>query len=326
MKNCFVGIDVSKDTIDICLLKDLQESLVIKNSKRDILKFIKSKLKDGFNYYICFENTGKYSWLLTELLIELDFKVYLVNPLHLKRSMGLVRGKNDKIDAIRIANFIKKNYEDINVYLPLREELTMIKILLSERNFKVKQKRELNTKNKDLVILSNKSLAKSLIRKNKKIILELEKQIKEIEKEIKLIIKLDDSLNILNKLLQSVPGVGDILSWNIIIKTNEFKTIKTPRKLACYAGVAPFHNSSGTSIFGKNRVSYLADKDLKRLLHLGAMSAIRLENNFKKFYLRKVKEGKNKMSVLNAVRNKIIHTCYALVKNQTFYKNNLVMS
>ena len=73
-------------------------------------------------------------------------------------------------------------------------------------------------------------------------------------------------------------------------------------------------------------MSNLADKSLKKLFHLGAMSAIRLENDLAIYYRRKVEEGKNKMSVLNAVRNKIIHLIFALIKNKTFYKNRLVLS
>jgi len=61
-------------------------------------------------------------------------------------------------------------------------------------------------------------------------------------------------------------------------------------------------------------------------IHLGAMSAIRLENDLALYYRRKVNEGKNKMSVINAVRNKIIHLIFALIKNQTFYQNCFVTS
>jgi len=105
------------------------------------------------------------------------------------------------------------------------------------------------------------------------------------------------------------------------LKTGAFEKITQARKLACYVGVAPFAKQSGISIFGRNRVSQFADKELKRLLHLGAMSAIRLDNVFRKYYLRKVEEGKNKMSVLNAVRNKMIHTIYALIRKKEAFKN-----
>jgi transposase len=117
-----------------------------------------------------------------------------------------------------------------------------------------------------------------------------------------------------------------VLSWNIIAKTNGFKSIQTARKFACYAGVVPFEHQSGTSVWRKPKVSVYADKSLKSLLHMAAMSAIRLKNDLRAYYQRKVQDGKNKMLVLNAVRNKIIQRVYAVIKNQTPYKNSLELS
>lgn len=322
-----IGIDVSKDTLDICILSNQEESLVIDNTKSSIVKFFKNQLKDTtMTYHICCENTGKYSWLLAEILAEMPCHFYIVNPLHLKRSLGLTRGKNDKIDAIRIAHFIKKNHDDLSVFIPKRKELETLQILLSERKHRVSQRQELLTKNKELLVLTNKKIVTLIKKKNDRLIKELNLQIKTFEAEITILIKNDESLQKLATQLRSVPGVGKILCWNLLVKTNEFKTITDPRKLACYAGVAPFANTSGISIFGRNRVSNLADKSLKKLLHLGAMSAIRLENDLAIYFHRKVAQGKNKMSVLNAVRNKIIHIIFALIKNQNLYENRLVTS
>lgn len=326
MKTKFIGIDVSKETLDICILSTNQDSFVIKNNKKEILKCFKKHLDNETETHVCIENTGKYSWLLMELLPELNCYFYVVNPLQMKKSLGLVRGKNDKIDAIRIAQFIKKNHNEIEPYIAQRDNVRLIQVLLSERRFRAQQKKQLVTKNKENKVLSNKKLSKKLTQKNDKLIKELEKQIKEIELEIKELIKQDQSLNQQNECLKSIPGVGDILSWNVIVKTNEFKSITEPRKLACYSGVAPFSNSSGTSIFGRNRVSVYADKGLKKLLHMAAIRTIQMENDFSVYYYRKVNEGKSKMSVLNAVRNKIIHVIYAVIKNQTFYQNRLVLS
>ena len=124
----------------------------------------------------------------------------------------------------------------------------------------------------------------------------------------------------------SVPGVGKVLCWHLLARTEGFSIIDNPRKLACYAGVVPFEHQSGTSIYKKPKVSYYADKTLKSLLHLGAMSAIRCKNDLRVYYLRKVSQGKNKMAVINAVRNKIIHRVYAVIKNEKIYKNYLVTS
>jgi len=327
MEKKFIGIDVSKDTLDVCVLTgEQQHSFVIKNDKRDISKLIKSYMPKDEQCYIGLENTGKYSWLLVEMLISRDQTLYLLNPLHLKKSLGLVRGKNDKIDAIRIAKFIKKNYEELNPFIAIRDVVFKLKILLRERNYRVKMKKQLMVKIKDSKLIGDKELEREIAKQNKKLIKELEEQIRALEKKISEIIKQDSHLSELQRILSSIPGVGQVLIWTLIDKTNEFKMIKTPRQLACYAGVAPFERRSGTSVFGKNGVSVYADKKLKSLLHLSAMAAVKQESDFKVYYERKVAEGKNKMSVLNAVRNKIIHVVYALIKNKTIYQNRLVMS
>jgi transposase len=92
----------------------------------------------------------------------------------------------------------------------------------------------------------------------------------------------------MDKIIQSVPGVGKVLSWYFIAKTNAFTNIKDP----CYAGVVPFEHQSGSSIYRKPHVSVFADKLLKSLLRLGAMTAIRGINDLREYYLRKVGMGK----------------------------------
>nr|WP_081485528.1 transposase [Bernardetia litoralis] len=103
--------------------------------------------------------------------------------------------------------------------------------------------------------------------------------------------------------------------------TAGFTKFDTAKQLACYCGVVPFENSSG-KFKGKSRVSKMANKTLKTALHMCALSALQVEGELRTYYLRKVAEGKNKMSVINALRNKIIQRIFACVKNKTLYDRN----
>lgn len=321
-----VGIDVSKATLDICLIDSSgQKHLVIDNKVKAIKSFLKT-LMSLEQVIIGMENTGRFNWALYEVLANSPATTFVISPLHLKRSLGLVRGKNDKIDAERIALFTLKHYQEMNPWQPPRKQIDQLKVLLTERNYRIKVKRQLLKMKHDYKLMKKLSLDQPLNTMNIKLLTQVNQQIKQLEQQIELVIKSDEALSNQAKLIKSVPGIGKVTSWYLITKTNEFKTITNPRKLACYAGVVPFDHQSGTSIKWKQRVSDLADKKLKTVLHLGAMSAIRLDNDLRTYYLRKVKEGKNKMSVLNAVRNKIIHRVYATINKQKTYQKYLVAS
>lgn len=319
-----IGIDVSSATLDIYVNGKEQRSVIIKNEATSIRKF--------FNNYkaecllIGMENTGRYNWALYEVLKDVDHRVYVVPPLHLKKSMGLVRGKNDKIDAIRIATFISKNHTDLPQWKPTSQTIQKLKILLTERNSRVRSRRQLLKQQYDHAKMKHLDLDKYLHKLNIQQLNLINKQLGQIEQEIELLIKADEQMNRQAKLIRSVPGAGKVLCWMMLAKTESFTTINEARKMACYSGVVPFPNQSGTSIRGKERISSYADKAIKTVLHLAAMSAIRLKNDLRKYYQRKVAEGKNKMSVLNAVRNKIVHRIFAVIKNQIPYQNDLLLS
>jgi transposase len=319
-----VGIDVSNATLDICVNSQREQySFVINNDVKAISKFFKAYKED---LIIGMENTGRYNWALYEALKEAGHRIFVISPLHLKKSMGLVRGKNDKIDAVRIAAFIAKNYHELPQWKPSSPAVQKLKILLTERSFRVKAKRQLLKQQYDYAKMKHLGMDKYLMGLNKQELALVGKQLAMIETEIEALIKADEQMHSQAKLIRSVPGAGKVLCWMMLAKTENFTAITEPRKMACYSGVVPFSYQSGTSIRGKSRVSPYADKAIKATLHLAAMSAIRLNNELRQYYLRKVSEGKNKMSALNAIRNKIVHRIFAVIKKQTPYQNHLLLS
>jgi transposase len=150
------------------------------------------------------------------------------------------------------------------------------------------------------------------------------KSIQEINTLMKKIIAENDTVNRNYLLLQTVPGIGHLTAIYLICCTNNFAGKVSGKQLACYAGLAPFEHSSGISVKGRTRVHKMANKDLKKLLHLSALSAIKYYPEFTNYYKRKKAEGKHSMSVLNAIRNKIVLRVAAVVNNQQAYVNNSV--
>lgn len=322
----FLGIDVSKDYFDAVIIVNGLKEKSIHNQFGNNLKGIKLLCKwlkeQGVTAeytLVCMEHTGMYSKLLIKYLLGFEFSVWVEMSLRIIKSVGLQRGKNDKIDAGRIAYYAMKNSDEAVLYkapsktidkiralLSLREKLTITKSSLSAHFTQLK------TFDPDVAKLTQKFEKNTL----KGISLDL----KNIETQLDKLIKEDENLNRLYLQTTSIPGVGRITALTLISFTNEFTTYNTPRQLACYAGVVPFEHTSGKSVRMKPKVHYMANKKLKKQLHMCAMVAINHDPEIRQYYLRKVEEGKNKMLVINNVRNKLIHRICSCVRNNKTYE------
>jgi transposase len=151
-----------------------------------------------------------------------------------------------------------------------------------------------------------KELVKDIQAQNELLQENLAVQIKGIDKSIKECLQQDKDLQHKSKLIQSVPGIGQQTAAYLLIVSQGMKSFATARQFACYSGCAPFAHQSGVSIRGKTKVHFIANRKMKMLLHMAAMNAITFNDELKTYYQRKVAEGKNPMSVLNAVRFKLI--------------------
>jgi len=147
----------------------------------------------------------------------------------------------------------------------------------------------------------------------------LEQAIKALEKELEYIIDKEEKLKNNYRFICSVKGVGMVTALYLLVYTSNFERFTNAKKLACYSGIVLFTYSSGSSIRGRTQVHPMANKTLKTALHMCALSSIRNKDEMRLYYERKIKEGKHKMSILNAIRNKLLHRVYACVRDQRMY-------
>ena len=325
----YVGIDVSKATLDFAVCADgkIIHQLQCENNKKGIVKAIK-ELRQLENFgmttsLFCMEYTGIYNNHLLEYLLSCKSHIWLETALQIKQSQGMKRGKTDSVDAARIAEYAFIHKHKMRLWTPPRKEVKRLRTLITMRDRLISSLKELKTPVKENTLFMDKEIAQMEASLMKTSIATMEKTVEKIEKEIRELIKKDASLKQLFDLMTSVPGVGTIVAINIIVATDEFKKFDDPNKFSCYAGVVPFDHRSGSSIRGKSKVSHLANKKIKTLLHLAAMSAITVKGEIQEYYRRKVAEGKNKMSAINAVRNKLIHRIFAVIKRLTPYQKNI---
>ena len=323
----FIGIDVSKSTLDIAIMSQgnifLQDKIT--NEPVAIRAFLKALSARGIGVdraVVCLEHTGVYNAHVLEICWRKKIKICLEPAVRIKTSQGLVRGKSDKIDALRIAQYAFKNRQELTFWAPPRPTLQRLKALLSLRDRLLRSKTQLEVPLKESAGFLEKSIVKDLSPASGRLINAIKKEIAQVDKQIHKLVRQDTPVSNQVKQITSVPGLGPITALNMIITTDEFKRINEPKKFACYAGVAPFEHSSGSSIRGKTRVSPKANMAMKTLLHMAAMSAIGCCPELRAYYQRKTAAGKNKMSVLNAVRNKLITRAFACVnQGKTFEKN-----
>jgi len=324
----FIGVDVSKDELDFAVQqgKQLLFHKEVANQPGAIKLFIKELGKQPeFNLskaVFCMEHTGIYNNHALVCLHQKKANICLEAATQIKRSLGNIRGKNDKVDAIRIAEYAYTKRDNLRLWAPKREVVQHLAHLATVRTRLVKAKKMLQTPLMETGTFVKKRIAKQNESACKKTLNAIEYDLDKVEKMIGGIIASDQELKRLFSLVTSVTGIGTVTATQILITTNEFKDISDPKQFACHSGVAPFPDESG-KIKKKAKVSHMANKKVKTLLHLAAIIAIQYDSDLKLYYERMVKqEKKNKMSVINAVRNKLILRIFACVKQNRFYENN----
>jgi transposase len=327
-----IGADISKDKINFALrfLNDYLLEKEVENTTSALNKFIKEvqslvksiakEKKSEYAIGFIMEHTGIYGNLLIECLAGQKVPMYVVAGLEIKNSTGISRGKNDKIDAKRIADYGVRFADKLKPYTLCDQTLSELKGLNTLRTQMVRIKAQLTQANDDIKKFQSKELLKKSDKLKKPVVNELDQAIKKIEAQILELIKSDESIYENYKIAQSVPGVGKIVAVAFICATNNFTKFESAKALGSYCGVVPFGKESGR-YKGKDKVSPIANKALKTLLHLGAVASIGGNNPFAVYYKRKVtQDKKNKMLALNNVRNKIVKTMFSCIKNKTKYK------
>jgi transposase len=323
----FFGVDISKKTIDVTLLQNNQNVHQQFSNDEPGMQQLLSWLKElGIQVnetLFCMEATGLYCFTLTQFLVGNKIDIWIEHAAQIKKATALARGKNDKVDSLRIAIYASKNIERLRLWKPINIGLEKIKHLATLRERVVETQKKLIVPIKEFEDIGNVAMAKMLTKTIKKSIAALEADLKDIEKQMLRIINEDVVLSKKYNNAISVVGIGFVTAINLMVHTDGFTQMNDVRKLACYCGVAPFEYSSGSSIRGRTKVHFMANKKLKCNLHMASLTAIKLDADIKTYYERKCGEGKNKMSVLNAVRNKLLSRVLSCVNNDKVYVNKV---
>lgn len=325
-KKTFIGVDISKDTLDLALLEEETygnfQDKKIENSFNGFDKIIDWLNKQGKKMedcVFCMEHTGTYGLLFFAWLSQLGID-YCVEPgMQIKRSLGMARGKNDKIDARRLADYIYTNRAKVKTFSFPSTLIVQIKQLLTYRDQLIRIRTSLKNSLKSHEQYQRISGLKSVTEQINNQIEQQNKLIENCENQIIELIKSNPQVKKNFELATSVKGIGLVIAAFMLVTTNNFISFDNGRKYACYAGIAPFGYDSGISIKGRSRVSHMGNKVIKTLLSNGANSASIWDPQLKAYYKRKLAEGKDHKLIMNSISCKLVNRVFAVVKRQTPY-------
>ena len=330
MKKIYVGVDISKEKCNLCYRKGL--NVVLEEERSNDVKSLKKGFKAALKalgatideVLVCAEYTGRYIYPLTVACQELDIFLWMDDPTRIKNSMGITRGKNDKIDAARIAEYAYRYSDKAVRYAIAEEAMVSMKNLLADREFLLTDKKRYQSQITDQKRYMAPGDFKHKSSRWKKVIKAIDDQIKAIDAEIEGIIAADPVLTRQKELLTSIDGVGERIAINMIAITGGFTRFENARHFCSFAGLTPYKYDSGTSVRSKAKISKRANQTMKALLHMSAVNvATRMkEGEYKDYYERKLKEGKHVMCIMNVLRAKLIHRMFSVIRRDEMYTKN----
>jgi transposase len=316
-----IGIDVSKKTIDVYRYNaDLHKQFSNDSSGfKKMLVWVKASKNENEEFLFCFEHTGWYCIQLSYYLCENGLRYCCVNPMEIKRSMGLKRGKSDQADSKEIARYAWLRREELECSVPPSKNLIELQRMMSLREQLVKHSTSLKCLDKGMQVLVEKGQGDIALEIVEETLLMLGAQIVAIEKAMNQLVKQDESMYLHYKLSRSVKGVGMVLALQMLLHTHNYTRFASWRQFSSYCGLVPFPYQSGTSIHGRMKIHPISDRKMKSLLSMSAISAIQHDKQLKLYYHKRVEEGKPKMVVLNIIRNKIVSRIFATINRGTPY-------
>jgi len=309
----FVGLDVSKDTLDVCLLiESKRHEKQFANDgagHRQLLRWSHSLAKES-SCHFCMEATGPYSQSVALFLVEQEQLVSVINPARI-RFFGLAQNqgnKTDKADARLIADYCRMQCPP-----PWRVAAPEVR-LLQEMVRRLHALSDLAAQEKNRMQAPGQ--CKTVLASSKRVVTALEKELLRLKKEVRSHVKAHEDLFRDSKLLQSIPGIGEITSWDILAEMPDVQEFDSAQSVAAYAGLAPREQRSGSSVRKQTQLSKRGNSRLRKAFYFPAVSAMTWNPLVKAHYERLREKGKPKMVALAACMRKLLMICYGVLKRQ----------
>jgi transposase len=324
----FVGIDVSKLTLDVGLVDSSGKKTGHRRFKNNLFGF--ESLLEWMNSHckgeavVCLEHTGLYSRKIQFFLQDQGIDVCMESGYVIKRSSGIVKGKSDKLDSYRIAEYALSRRYKLKITPHYDAAITLLHDLLTTRKRLMTDLKRVTTPIHELKAHADQATYQQIAQSCQPAIDGLKKAIKAINKQIESLVEEQQEWQENIRLGRSVKGIGKVVCLWMLVYTANFKTTMNARRFASLVGIAPFEESSGISIRKGAHVSHHAHKFMKGILHASAMTAIANCPKIKAYHAKKKSEGKKGFVVMNNIKNKLVQTVFAVIRSRQEYDQHFV--
>ena len=306
-----VGVDTGKTQLDI-YIRPLDIYFTVENNDGGIKHAIKTLKKHPITR-VTIEATGRLEHPFIMACAQANIPFVVANPVNIKRFAGAIgqKAKTDKLDAQLIAHFGEAIKPPLSSLKP--EQMRLMSDLLSRR----RQLMDMQTMEKNRSQIMPKTIS-SLI---KPILTALKNQIEKVDLKLQKLIKECDEYKVKNDIIQSVPGVGNVVAFNLLSDMPELGCVNN-KEAASLVGVAPFNRESG-AYQGKRMIRGGRPK-IRTAMYMAMMSAIQCNPKFKAIYHRLVAEGKPKKVAIIACIRKLIVIINSMVRDGVMWDPKMV--
>jgi len=306
-----VGVDTGKTQLDI-YIRPLDIYFTVTNDENGIKKAMK-ELKKYTITRVIIEATGRLEQPFIMACAEAKIPFVIANPVNIKRFAGAIgqKAKTDKLDAQLIAFFGEAIKPSLSTLKP--EQMRLMSDLLSRR----RQLMDMQTMEKNRSQIMPKTIS-SLI---KPILTALKNQIEKVDNKLQKLINECDEYKVKNDIIQSVPGVGNVVAFNLISDMPELGYINN-KEAGSLVGVAPFNRESG-AYEGKRMIRGGRPK-IRTAMYMAMMSAIQCNPKFKGIYQRMVAAGKPKKVAIIACIRKLVTIINSMVRDGVMWDPKMI--
>lgn len=320
-----LGIDISKDKFDVCLLQDNTDNsgvtATFPNQKEGFNKLLKwLKKQRGKEVHACIESTGRYGDALVEFLYDKGVVISVVNPFRIKSyaSSLLKRNKTDKEDAYVIAHFCLTQSLDSWVPPPqeIKELQALTRYLLTLKEDRTRVINRLKSGLRSALVIDSLNAQK----------LFLDKQIEHITQQIDDHIESHPDLRRQRDLLQSIDGIGSVTAAQFMAEIPDVTQFNNAGQLTAYAGMSPRITQSGSSLNRKGAINKTGNKRFRTLFYMPALSAIRYNPIVTALAQRLRDKGKHGKVIVVACMRKLLHLAYGVLKTGRPFDPNFANS